>query len=68
MTNTKLNGKKYYFVQFNFDDPYPKSHEVRSQQGSSIGRAVDLAYKDFKKTRPGKREPKMLKITVLKLA
>lgn len=60
-------GKKYYFVQFNYDDPYPKSYEVKSQQASSIGRAIDLAYKDFKKTRPGRRESAIMKITAIKL-
>lgn len=59
--------KKHYLVQFNYDDPYPKNFEARSVQASNIGRAIDLAYKSFKKTRPGKREPKVLRVTAIKL-
>ena len=56
--------KKYYAIQFSYNDPYPKTFMVRPQEGANIGRAIDKAYHAFKSSRPGKREPKNMTINI----
>jgi hypothetical protein len=51
--------KKTYQVTISFFDPYPVTSEYRIET-SNIGRACQEAYKQLKKERKGKREPKSL--------
>ena len=57
---------KNYRVEIRYEDPYLKNC-VEIVSGSSHGRAVNEAYKKFKKTRPRKREPVLLRIVSSRL-
>jgi hypothetical protein len=58
---------KHYNVVVKYDDPYPKTHEQIAVEASSAGRAAYLVEKQWRKTRPRKREPQNIQFVVIRL-
>lgn len=59
--------KKHFFVEIKYDDPYPKMYKSNPIQARSPERAVVFAFRDFKKTRPRKRMPKILNFKTIQI-
>lgn len=58
--------KRAYLVSINYDDPYPKTFSA-TIEARKAGRAVDFAIRKLALERPKKREPKELRVKVIKL-
>ena len=54
--------KKHYVIDVGYDDPFPKKWTSAPIQARTHGRAIDFATRAFRKTRPKKREPKVVRI------
>lgn len=54
--------KRHYLITIKYDDPYPKCFESKPIEARTHGRAIDFATRAMKKTRPRKREPKIIAI------
>lgn len=58
---------KHYHVVIKYDDPYPREYTINAIEATSAGRAAYLGEKQWRKTRPRKREPNILHFTIVKL-
>lgn len=58
----EMMNKKHYIIRIECDDPYPKVWESKPVEARTHGRAIDFATRTWKKTRPNKREIKVLRI------
>lgn len=60
-------ANRHYIVAIKYDDPYPKTWESRPIEARTVGRAIDFATRDFKKSRPRKREPVVINVRAERL-
>lgn len=56
-----------YVIEIRYLDPFPRKWGSQPIQARTPGRAMDFAYREFKKTRAKKRELQNLNVSVTRI-